>query len=65
MDVFQLRDTVIGEYRQFISGFLNVRDPRIKQTVADSLDTGRLWPDPYVSLNPKNLPSAHLYLNYS
>ena len=53
MDVFQLRDTVIGEYRQFISGFLNVRDPHVKQTVADSLDTGRLWPDPYVSLNPK------------
>ncbi|MDP8928571.1 MAG: DEAD/DEAH box helicase [Actinomycetota bacterium] len=53
MDVFDLRDTVIGEYRSFVTGFLNVRDERIRGEVASALDSGRFWPEPYVSLNPK------------
>lgn len=53
MDVFELRDTVIGEYRQFVTGYLNVRDERIRDALESALDAGRLWPDPYVSLNPK------------
>jgi ATP-dependent helicase YprA (DUF1998 family) len=53
LDVFELRDTVVGEYRQFVTGFLNVRDERVREAVESALDGGRLWPDPYVSLNPK------------
>ena len=58
MDVFRLRDTVIGEYRQFVTGFLNVRDDRVAAEVERSLDGGRLWPEPYVSLNPKFAPGG-------
>lgn len=53
MDVFRLRDTVISEYQGFVSGFLNVRDERVKKEVQTALDSGHLWPDPYLSLNPK------------
>ncbi|MGH3625854.1 MAG: DEAD/DEAH box helicase, partial [Acidimicrobiales bacterium] len=58
MDVFQLRDAVIGDYQRFIEGFLHIRDPKIKQVVADTLDGGHLWPEPWLSLNPKFAPGG-------
>ena len=33
MDVFRLRDAVIGDYEHFIRGFLHVRDDTIRETV--------------------------------
>lgn len=53
MDVFALRDAVIGDYQAFIQGFLHIRDDRIRAAVQVSLDDGVLWPEPWLSLNPK------------
>jgi very-short-patch-repair endonuclease len=53
LNVFDLRESVISEYQGFVSGFLNIRDSRIEEEVQTALDAGRLWPDPYISLNPK------------
>ena len=60
LDVFDLRDRVIGEYRDFITGFLNIRDQELKGFVDESLTEGRLWPDPYLSLNPKFEPGGRI-----
>jgi ATP-dependent helicase YprA (DUF1998 family) len=70
MDVFQLRDSVIGDYQRFIEGFLHIRDDRIRQVVKETLDAGILWPEPWLSLNPRfapggtveNLVRAHVLL---
>ena len=53
MDVFQLRDSVIDDYQGFIQGFLHIRDKRIRDVVEQTLADGLLWPEPWLSLNPK------------
>lgn len=53
VDVFDLRDTTIGEYGDFIRGFLQIKDSRIREEVDQALDAGLLWPEPWLSLNPK------------
>ena len=58
MDVFQLRDSVIGDYQRFIQGFLHIRDKRIRDAVAEALAAGLLWPEPWLSLNPKFTPGG-------
>jgi ATP-dependent helicase YprA (DUF1998 family) len=58
VNIFDLRDTTIGDYRDFISGFVNIRDARVRQEVDRALDEGRLWPEPWLSLNPKFEPGG-------
>lgn len=62
LDIFNLRDAVIGDYRDYIKSFLEIRDDRVKTFVDQELERGELWPDPLVQLNPSyqrgaNLPS--------
>src|SRR4051794_20799835 len=52
MDVFDIHEQVIADYRSFTSGFVEVRDPRIKAFVDEQFADGVQWPDPWVSLNP-------------
>lgn len=52
MDVFQVHEEVIADYRSFTSGFVEVRDARIKAFVDQQLAERVQWPDPWVSLNP-------------
>lgn len=52
LDIFQLRDAVIAEYRRYLESFLKIRDPRLSDRVHLELDKGELWRDPLVQLNP-------------
>jgi superfamily II DNA/RNA helicase len=52
VDVFAVHDQLIADYRAFTSGFVAIRDPRIRGLVEDRLDEGSQWPDPWLSLNP-------------
>ncbi len=52
MDVFKVHEQLIADYSAFTSGFVDVRDRRIKALVAKQLDDGVQWPDPWLSLNP-------------
>lgn len=58
MDVFALRDAVIGDYERFIKGFLTIRDPQIRETVEHGLADGLFWPEPWLSLNPRFTPGG-------
>lgn len=58
MDIFQLRDSVIGDYQRFIEGFLYIRDDTIREVVENTLDAGLLWPEPWLSLNPRFAPGG-------
>ena len=51
-DVFGLRDRVVGEYRDYVESFVHVRDPRVNEYVRTMLDSGELWPDAVLQLNP-------------
>ncbi len=52
MDVFDVRQKLISDYRDFTTAFVDVSDERIKQHVAEQLDRGEQWPEPWLSLNP-------------
>jgi hypothetical protein len=52
MDVFRVHEQVIADYRAFTSGFVEVRDKRIKAFVDQQFDDGVQWPDLWVGLNP-------------
>ena len=52
MDVFNLRERVVTEYRGYGQGFLRIADQHIRKFVVGELDRGYLWPDPLVQLNP-------------
>lgn len=52
MDVFKIHEQVISDYRDFTSGFVEIRDGRIKTFVDEQFEDGVQWPDPWLSLNP-------------
>ena len=52
MDVFQLREHVVGQYRDYLTSSIRILDPDIREFVADELASGRAWPDPVLQLNP-------------
>lgn len=52
MNVFEIREQLVGEYRSFTSAFVEPRDARIAAFLAERLDSGAQWPDPWLSLNP-------------
>jgi len=56
MNVFRLREELIREYSDFVRSFLDIRDKRIREHVAQALDRGRLWPEPLLQLNPAFKP---------
>lgn len=52
MDVFALRERVVGDYKRYIESFVRIRDKHIDQFVRQHFESGTLWPDPILQLNP-------------
>ncbi len=52
MDIFDLRDKVVNQYNQYVQGFINIKDDRIKTKVEERIESGLLCPDPIIQLNP-------------
>ncbi|WP_239113096.1 DEAD/DEAH box helicase [Halomicronema sp. CCY15110] len=61
LDIFNLRDEVIEDYRTYIESFLKIRDPKVEAFVQNELDKGELWPDSLVQLNPSYKPGAYIH----
>jgi len=52
MDAFEIRRQLIKDYSNYVRSFINIRDRQIDQRVQEELDSGLLWPDPLIQLNP-------------
>jgi hypothetical protein len=52
MDVFSLRDTVVGEYQKFATSFTTIHAEDIRQQVEAIYAEGRFWPEPLIQINP-------------
>jgi ATP-dependent helicase YprA (DUF1998 family)/very-short-patch-repair endonuclease len=52
MDVFELHRNLINDYSSYTQSFIQIRDERIRDYVDESLDSGQLWPEPLIQLNP-------------
>lgn len=52
MNVFELRNHLIEDYSSYISSFIHIRDPKIRSYVDEQIESGLLWPESLVQLNP-------------
>lgn len=52
MDVFSLRDSIVGEYRKFATSFTTIHAEDIREQVEAIYSEGRFWPDPLLQINP-------------
>jgi ATP-dependent helicase YprA (DUF1998 family)/very-short-patch-repair endonuclease len=52
MDVFDLRDRLVADYKRYTTSFIKIADPRIRQFVDQALTSGAFWPEPLLQLNP-------------
>jgi len=56
MDVFDLRRNLVNSYANYIRSFIQIRDARIDARVKEELNSGLLWPEPLIQLNPSFEP---------
>lgn len=52
LDVFDLRDSVVREYRQFATSFTTIHAADIRQQVDAIYAQNRYWPEPLIQVNP-------------
>ena len=52
MNAFALLDHIVDDYAAYTRSFLKIRDEDIKDFVDGELESGALWPDALVQLNP-------------
>lgn len=56
MNVFDLRNRLINDYKDYVQSFIRIRDDRILNYVENCLSRGELWPEPLIQLNPSFEP---------
>ncbi|GAB6875587.1 DEAD/DEAH box helicase [Thermaerobacter litoralis] len=52
MNAFELRNRVVGDYERYVKSFVRIRDERLREYAEAQLESGRLWPDPLLQINP-------------
>ncbi|MCK6547998.1 DEAD/DEAH box helicase [Myxococcota bacterium] len=52
MDVFSLRDHVVGDYERFATSFTKIFAPDLRARIDAIYATDRYWPEPLIQLNP-------------
>ena len=58
MDVFALRDAVVGEYKEFATSFTTIFAKDIRDQIARIYAEERYWPEPLIQINP-NYKRSH------
>ncbi len=58
MDVFELKDRLVSDYKDYTRSFIKIRDPRIKEYVDGFLEKDGFWPEPLLQLNPNFKPGG-------
>ena len=52
LNLLDLRQQVISDYKNYVTSFANISDERIAAKANALLDQGQLWPDPLLQCNP-------------
>ncbi len=58
MNVFDVRKSLVADYRKYVQSFVEVADPRLGEKVASHFEEGELWPEPLLQLNPSFEPGG-------
>lgn len=60
MNILKLHSSLIENYRNYITSFLNIKFPGISEFVDQEIRNKKLWPEPLVQFNPTYLPGCKL-----
>lgn len=60
MDVFNLRDTVVSEYKNFATSFTRIYSADIKAQVDAIYAQDKFWPEPLIQINPNYKKSTSI-----
>ncbi|HLO27982.1 MAG TPA: DEAD/DEAH box helicase, partial [Anaerolineales bacterium] len=60
MNVFELRNQLVDNYKTYVSSFIQIRDGRIREHVETQLKSGLLWPEPLIQLNSAFQPAHYV-----
>jgi ATP-dependent helicase YprA (DUF1998 family) len=60
MDVFNFRNRIIEDYTSYVSSFISIAQPRLRDFVDRCFTSGSLWPDPLIQLNPTFKPGKNI-----
>lgn len=52
MNIFNVHNQIISDYKSYINSFLLIKDEKIKIKVEKELEEGLLWPEPLIQFNP-------------
>lgn len=52
VNILQLRNDVVEQYKSYIASFLNITDKRLLEHAEAILEDNKLWPDPLLQCNP-------------
>lgn len=50
--IFNIQNSIIQDYKSYVSSFINIKDDRIREVVEKSVEEGTLWPEPLIQFNP-------------
>jgi hypothetical protein len=53
MNVFDLDQALVRDYQRFARSFTQIRADDIRTQVDEIYATGRFWPEPLISINPR------------
>ena len=52
MNIFETHSSIVSDYESYITSFLKIADPTIRERVETELSRGKLWPEPLLQFNP-------------
>ena len=52
MNIFDTHASIVSDYATYISSFIKIADPKIRDVVETELKLGKLWPEPLLQFNP-------------
>lgn len=62
MDVFEFRDKLVGDYRDFTRSFIQPKADDICKFLDTEYDGGRYWPSPLIQINPSYVTEGNVEL---
>lgn len=60
LDVFSLRDAVVGDYKKFATSFTTIQADDVRTQVETIYAQGRFWPEPLIQINPSYKRGANI-----
>jgi ATP-dependent helicase YprA (DUF1998 family) len=52
LDIFNIHQKIMDDYKHFVGSFINIKDEKIKEIVETEINQGKFWPEPLIQFNP-------------